>query len=39
MRIQAEEVENRGVHIRHIVGVLHRVKAELIGTAVDGAPP
>src|SRR5262245_58209201 len=37
-RVEAQHVQQRGVHIRDIVRVLDRMEAQFIGRAVDGAP-
>ena len=35
--VEAEQIENRGVNVGHVVAVFGRVKAELVRGAVDDA--
>ncbi len=37
--VEAEEVQHRGVDVGDIVAILDGVEAQLIGGAVDDAPP
>ena len=38
VRVEAEQVQDRGVDVGDVVPVLHGVEAELVGRAVDDAP-